>query len=914
MNYLKYANTLKSWTLLAALWISLILIAPAGAQTGTWTATTSASDFLETALLLTDGTVLVHSFGTYTSWFKLTPDARGNYADGTWTQVASNALGKLYGQTAVLRDGRVFIGGGEYLSGTATDHNTCEVYNPVTNQWTSGPDSLYSALGDTGSTILPDGRLLCSNWSNTNTDIYDPTTNSWTNAAPMASNTGDEEGFLALSDGSILNAYVIGQRYLPTQNTWVATATIPVSLVDGESEIGPPLLLYDGRAWILGATGHTAFFIPPTTLTGTGSWTAGPDMPGGLSAPDTPACVEVNGKVLCIGTPTDFGAANFLEYDPTTNIFTSVAAPNGFNAGSYVARMLALPNGQVLMTAGYQNAWVYTPVGGPKAAWAPTVTSVTANGDGTYTVAGTQLNGLTNGGAYGDEANPYTHYPLVYLVDTSGNVHFARTFSFSQMNPSAPGGQQTAQFTLPSGLPAGSYSLYVNASGISSAAFSYTVAGLPSGPYRITPQNRTDLALDVAGFANADLTTVDIWYANYGIGQQWLLAQQTDGSYIIRAFGGQNTTQVLDDTNGLTANGSLVRTYHDNGQTPQRWNIAANGGGWYRIIPVNAPGQTLDMSGGQGAGPGAAANLYQFTGTGNQLFRFDSATPPTLVVSNVAVSGITTSGATVTWTTNITADDAVDYGPTSAYGSTQVGSGSQGSTDNHSVTLSGLTAGAVYHYRVRSTDLNGRTATSADATFTALKTASSLAVANVTGLIGQTASLSATLTGSSGTGVSGETVSFTVDGVLVGSAITGTSGIATYSYAIPAASATGSHAILASFAGDSIYLNSAGTGTLTVMAATVFTVSSISVARGAGIKILASLRRVVGGTAVPGKTVTFSVDGKAIRTTSSSAAGRISLPYGVPITSPVGSHTISFSFAGDSTYAASQGSGTVTVY
>ena len=920
----EFADTLKSWALLVALWISMALILPAGAQTGTWTATSSAPDSLETALLLTDGTILVHSYGTYTSWFKLTPDAQGNYADGVWTQVASNAEGRLYGQTAVLRDGRVFNGGGEYLSGSATDHNTCEVYDPVTNQWLAAPDSLNDSLGDTGSAILPDGRLLCSNWGNNNTDIYNPTTNSWANAAPMASNTGDEEGFLALPDGSILNAYVIGQRYLPSQNTWLATAPIPVSLVDTASEIGPALLLYDGRALVLGATGHNAFYTPPTTLTGSGSWTAGPDMPGGLSAPDTAACVEVNGKVLCVGTPTDFAATSFLEFDPTTNVFTPVASPAGFNQSSDATRMLALPNGQVLLTAGYQNAWVYTPVGGPKTAWAPRVASVTANGGGTYTVAGTQLNGLTNGGAYGDEANPYTHYPIVSLVDSSGNVHFARTFNFSQMNPSALGGQQSAQFTLPGGLPNGAYSLHVIASGISSVAFPYNVISLPAGPYRITPQNRPDLALDVAGFGNADNTTVDLWYANYGIGQQWLLAQQTDGSYIINAFAGKNTTQVLDDTSGLTANGSLVRTYHNNGLTPQRWNIAANGGGWYRIIPINAPGQTLDMSGGPSAGPGAAANLYQFTGTGNQLFRFDSATPPILQVSTVAVSAITASSATVTWTTNITANDAVDYGSTSAYGSTTTGTGNAGSTDNHSVALSGLTPGAVYHYRVRSNDYSGQTATSTDATFTVLQSPSGLAVGNVSGLMGQTALLSATLTngsgpgvsgpGVSGPGVSGKSVSFLVDGNFVGTGVTGANGVATFSYSISVGSALGSHTIMAGFSGDSGYRGSTGTGTLTVLVATVLTVPSASIAHGGIRKILASLNQVVSGAGVRGEPLTFLLDGTAVTTIRTTASGGVSVPYVIPSTTTVGNHTISFWFAGDSTYAAAQGSATLTVY
>jgi hypothetical protein len=450
---------------------------------GTWSQAANAPNYLETPILMTDGTVIFHCWSSpLTSWVKLTPDSHGSYVNGTWSVIASNVTGKLYGQTALLRDGRVFYGGGEYLDSGATDHNTCEVYDPVANTWTAGPDSLYDSLGDTGSSILPDGRVLCSNWSNRNTDIFDPATNTWSNAAPMSNDTGDEETWVTMSDGSILSTFRIGQRYLPTQNLWVPTGAIPVSLVDSASEMGPVMELYDGRSLALGATGHTAFFTPAATLSGPGSWATGPDMPGGLSAPDTPGAVEVNGKVLCVGTPADFGAGTLLEYDPVANTFTTLTPPSGSSAGtSFVLRLLDLPTGQILMTDSSSVAWIYTPSGGPQPGWGPQVKSVTPAHGGVFTISGVQLNGLTNGSGYGDEANNYTHYPLVTLTDGSGNVTFAKTFGFSQMAPSAPGATQSASFSVPAGLANGSYTLRSNASGISSAPFSFTLGQAPAG-------------------------------------------------------------------------------------------------------------------------------------------------------------------------------------------------------------------------------------------------------------------------------------------------------------------------------------------------------------------------------------------------------------------------------------------------
>src|SRR5271166_1915157 len=75
--------------------------------------------------LLTDGRVLVHDErgdnGTWGNWWTLTPDINGNYANGTWTQVATmpSNYGPLYFASAVLPDGRVTAEGGEYNFGSS---------------------------------------------------------------------------------------------------------------------------------------------------------------------------------------------------------------------------------------------------------------------------------------------------------------------------------------------------------------------------------------------------------------------------------------------------------------------------------------------------------------------------------------------------------------------------------------------------------------------------------------------------------------------------------------------------------------------------------------------------------------------------------------------------------------------------
>jgi len=88
--------------------------------------------------------------------------------------------------------------------------------------------------------------------------------------------------------------------------------------------------------------------------------------------------------------------------------------------------------------------------------------------------------------------------------------------------------------------------------------------------------------------------------------------------------------------------------------------------------------------------------------------------PP--VISSVAATAITSSAATVTWTTNEQADSQVDYGLTSAYGSSTTLNTSL--VLSHSQALTGLTSATLYHYRVKSKDAAGNLATSGDFTFT----------------------------------------------------------------------------------------------------------------------------------------------------------------------------------------------------
>jgi ribosomal protein S27E len=90
--------------------------------------------------------------------------------------------------------------------------------------------------------------------------------------------------------------------------------------------------------------------------------------------------------------------------------------------------------------------------------------------------------------------------------------------------------------------------------------------------------------------------------------------------------------------------------------------------------------------------------------------------PP--VLSNIRASGITDRLAVVSWETDEPSDSAVDFGITSSYG--------ESTADGkyailHEITITGLKASTIYHFRVKSRDATGNgPSLSADLNFTTL--------------------------------------------------------------------------------------------------------------------------------------------------------------------------------------------------
>src|SRR5215472_11121597 len=162
----------------------------------TWTPLINQPTFnVSTMLLLTDGTVMCHEAGGM-SWWRLSPDAKGSFVNGAWSALSPMHHTRLYYASAVLKDGRVFIAGGEY-SDAGSKTNTCELYEPLTDNWIEiAPPAGWTHVGDAPCVVLPDGRVLVGQIDDQRTAIYEPSLNTWSAGASKLDPSSEESWVL----------------------------------------------------------------------------------------------------------------------------------------------------------------------------------------------------------------------------------------------------------------------------------------------------------------------------------------------------------------------------------------------------------------------------------------------------------------------------------------------------------------------------------------------------------------------------------------------------------------------------------------------------------------------------------------------------------------------------------------------
>jgi hypothetical protein len=122
-------------------------------------------------------------------------------------------------------------------------------------------------------------------------------------------------------------------------------------------------------------------------------------------------------------------------------------------------------------------------------------------------------------------------------------------------------------------------------------------------------------------------------------------------------------------------------------------NVQAGDGGSYNVTVSNPAGSTNSL----------AAQLV-----------IDGVGP---IISQV-ITNVTQTQCIISWQTDEPASSVVEYGPTASYGTTNRFAGALRTV--HTMTLSGLTPGLTYHFRLRSADVVSNETATADLTFNTL--------------------------------------------------------------------------------------------------------------------------------------------------------------------------------------------------
>ncbi len=488
--------------------IALLIVAIAllvnrqAAAIGTWTnviQSAPGNNGIERILLLSDGSVMAQQVGTSSNWYRLTPDTTGSYVNGTWGTLAPMNYTRQFYASDVLPDGRVFVAGGEIVA-ASPGGNTAEVYDPAHNSWTVIPvppglictNCGSPGFSDCGSVVLANGNVMIAPVlpaSPNATVIFNSKLNTLSQG-PAYFQSQNEATWVKLPDDSILtidatqnsNLLNSSERYIPSLNEWINDATLAVPMFNSAQETGPGVLLPDGRAFFIGGLGHTAYYTPSGN-TNAGSSTPGPDLPTGVGW-DDPCAVMFNGKVLIQTTCSPGTSYCYYEMDPTSNYPVGAMSSAGnwgaIDTSGVSHTLLNLPDGTILLSRGTSTLEIYVPDGSPVALVKPTITSISANSDGSFHLTGAKINGFSQGSSFGDDCQNDNNYPIVRMTNSAtGIVCYARTYNWSSTGVQTGAAQVTTEFSLPTYVLAnpGTYSLVAIANGISSDPVSFTYTG-----------------------------------------------------------------------------------------------------------------------------------------------------------------------------------------------------------------------------------------------------------------------------------------------------------------------------------------------------------------------------------------------------------------------------------------------------
>jgi phosphodiesterase/alkaline phosphatase D-like protein len=391
-----------------------------------------------------------------------------------------------------------------------------------------------------------------------------------------------------------------------------------------------------------------------------------------------------------------------------------VSGPNAFNATPTF-------QGVNIGTNGTPRVATYrlTPPGGT---W-------TTDDNGTYTIAmvanqvkDTSNNAVVSGVLGGFTVSVDTVAPVISGITSSGITHQVATISWTtnEISDTQVEYGTTAAYgttTVLSDTSPRLTSHTVNLSGLAaSTTYHYRVKSTDAAGNQTVSADQTFSTTAAPDATVPTATLIDAPDVTTGGGTTYSIQieYQDDVSLDVSTIGTGDIT--VSGPGSFLATPSFVSVDNaTNGQvrtatyqfTPPGGSWTTDDNGTYTISMVG--NQVKDTSGNPVTDAVPTGTLGTFT------VSVDTVAP---VLSSIQSTGVLSTSATVSWTSDEAADTQVEYGTTAAYGSTTTLADTSPRVTSHSVNLSGLSSSTLYHYRVKSRDAAGNLATSSDRTFT----------------------------------------------------------------------------------------------------------------------------------------------------------------------------------------------------
>ncbi|MDQ3098811.1 MAG: hypothetical protein M3Q44_03625 [bacterium] len=441
----------------------------------TWTATTGSMSLARGevgSVLMETGEVMIA--GGYTSSTYVSNVEIYNPVTNTFRGSASLSTPRRLPFMAKLLDGRIVIGGGTTTGGTGV--SSTEIFDPASGTWSSLGNvpsavaaSYNNSNGVTG-VVLGNGKLYVppSNNSSTVAELFDPLTNTWTSTT---SGTTAQRGLgitVPLYNGKVLvlggidgangvsnSGYtytpvtydIYGQKYDKTgAKLWNSGTDIRVNSDDGNrvSTAGPPnynhlnpsvALDSSGNAIVAWEEQRESIFSPTIwsqklqSSDGIKLWPSGTknaftattnnlnNIRGGDNSSATTAVLP-DGRLFIVGSELTASRTTSDIFNPTTNTFS--AGPNTAILRSN-ATTVPLLNGKILVVGGNTGnltsttAQLYDPVTG---------TYATTTGGNIHVRSAPQATLLKNGKVFitGTNLDPGAGQSVSEIYDPIGNT------------------------------------------------------------------------------------------------------------------------------------------------------------------------------------------------------------------------------------------------------------------------------------------------------------------------------------------------------------------------------------------------------------------------------------------------------------------------------------------------------------